>query len=59
MPYRHTRRGTLIMFVCPVLAALDAAIAWRSGQWSPVVVLIILVAVAFLFSGFEESYCHY
>jgi hypothetical protein len=27
MPYRHTQRGTLIMFVCLVLAAMDAAIA--------------------------------
>ena len=40
MPYRHTQRGTLIMFLCLVLAALDAAIAWRTGQWLPVVALI-------------------
>jgi hypothetical protein len=51
MPYRHTQRGTLIIFLCLVLAAIDAAIAWRTGQWSPVVVLIILVAVAFIFSS--------
>ena len=51
MPYRDTQRGTLIMFVCLVLAALDAAIAWRSGQWPAVAGLIILIAVAFLFSS--------
>jgi hypothetical protein len=51
MPYRHSQRGTLIMFLCLVLAGLDAAIAWRTGQWLPVVVLIILVAVAFIFSS--------
>jgi hypothetical protein len=50
MPYRHTQRGTLIMFLCLVFAGLDAAIAWRTGQWLPVMVLIILVAVAFIFS---------
>ena len=49
MPYRHTQRGTLITFLCLVLAA--AAIAWRTGQWSPVAVLIILVAVAVIFSS--------
>ena len=51
MPYRHTQRGTLIMFLCLVFAALDAAIAWRSGQWLPVVALIILIAIAFVFSS--------
>jgi hypothetical protein len=51
MLYRHTQRGTLIMFLCLVLAAVDAAIAWRTGQLMPVAVLIILVAVAFLFSS--------
>ena len=51
MPYRHTQRGTLIVFLCLVLAALDAAIAWRSGQWLPVVALIILIAIAFMFSS--------
>ena len=51
MPYRHTQRGTLIIFHCLVLAALDAAIAWRTGQLFPVVVLIILVAVTFIFSS--------
>jgi hypothetical protein len=47
MPYRHTQRGTLIMFLCLVLAALDTAIAWRTGQWLPMVALIFLIAVLF------------
>jgi hypothetical protein len=51
MPYRHTQRGTWIVVLCLVLAALDAAVAWRTGQWLPVVVLVILVAVAILFSS--------
>ena len=51
MAYRHTQRGTLIMFLCLVLAAVDAAIAWRTGQWPPVAVLIILAAVAVIFSS--------
>jgi hypothetical protein len=48
MPYRHTQRGTLTLIVCLLFAAIDALIAWRSGQWSPVAVLI---AVAILFSS--------
>jgi hypothetical protein len=51
MPYRHTQRGTLTLIVCLLFAAIDALIAWRSGQWSPVVVLIALVVVAILFSS--------
>jgi hypothetical protein len=34
-----------------LFAAIDVPIAWRSGQWSPVVVLIVLVVVAILFSS--------
>jgi hypothetical protein len=51
LPYRHAQRGTLTVIVCLLFAAVDALIAWRSGQWSPVVVLIVLVAVAILFSS--------
>lgn len=51
MPYRHAQRGTLTVIVCLLFAAIDVLIAWRSGQWSPVVVLIVLVAVAILFSS--------
>jgi hypothetical protein len=51
MPYRHTQRGTLTLIVCLLFAAIDALIAWRSEQWSPVVVLIALVVVAILFSS--------
>jgi hypothetical protein len=51
MPYRHTQRGTLITFVCLVLAAIDVATAWRTAQWPPVAALIILIAIAFIFSS--------
>lgn len=51
MPYRHTQRGMWIVVSTLAFAALDAVIAWRTGQWMPVVVLIVLVTVAFLFSS--------
>jgi len=51
VPYRHTQRGTLTVIVCLLFAAIDVLITWRSEQWSPVVVLIVLVVVAILFSS--------
>jgi hypothetical protein len=51
MPYRHTQRGFLIVCVCLALGLLSAAIAWRSGQWSAVVILIVLIAGALVFSS--------
>ena len=51
MPYRHTQRGTLTILVCLVLAALDAALVWLSGQWPVAAALLVLVVVAFLFSS--------
>jgi hypothetical protein len=51
MPYRHTQRGTLTIIICLVVAAFDAAIVWRSGQWPAAVVAVVLVAVAWLFSS--------
>ena len=51
MSYRHTQRGTSIVVLCLVFAALDAAIMWWSGQWPAAVVLAILVVVAFVFSS--------
>ena len=51
MPYRHTQRGTLTILVCLLFAAIDAAIMWRSGQWQLAAVLILVLAVAFLFSS--------
>jgi hypothetical protein len=47
VPYRHTQRGTLTVIVCLLFAAIDVLIAWRSGRWSPVVVLIVLVVILF------------
>jgi hypothetical protein len=51
MPYRHTQRGTWIILLCLLLAVLDAAIVWRSGQWPAVVGLLVLFAVAIVFSS--------
>jgi hypothetical protein len=51
MPYLHTQRGTWIVVPCLAFAALDTAVAWRSGQWLPVAVLIVFVVVAILFSS--------
>jgi len=51
MPYRHTQRGTWIVISCLAFAALDAAIAWQTGQWIAVAVLILLIAAAILFSS--------
>ncbi len=52
MTYRHTQTGTLTL-LCSVLAGLvGAALAWRAGQWTPAIAVIVLVAViAFLFSS--------
>jgi hypothetical protein len=51
MPYRHTQLGIWIILLCLLLAALDAAIVWRSGQWPPAVGLFVLFAVAIVFSS--------
>jgi hypothetical protein len=51
VPYRHTQRGVWIVLPCLFFAAVDAVIAWRSGQWLPVAVLIVLLAVAAMFSS--------
>ncbi len=52
MTYRHTQTGTLTL-LCSVLAGLvGAALAWRAGQWTPAIAVIVLVTViAFLFSS--------
>ena len=42
MPYRHTQRGIWITVLCLLFAAFDAVVAWRSGEWLPAVVLIVL-----------------
>ena len=51
MPYRHTQRGVWIVLPCLVFAAFDAVIAWQTGQLLPVAVLILLIAVAIIFSS--------
>jgi hypothetical protein len=51
MPYRHTQPGTWIVIPILGFAVLDAVIAWWTGQWMPVAVLVVLVAVAIVFSS--------
>jgi hypothetical protein len=51
MPYRHAQRGTWIVLPCLAFAAFDAAIAWWTGQWMPLAVLVFLIAVAIAFSS--------
>ncbi len=51
MPYHHTQRGFLIVVVCLAFALLNAAIVWRSGQWSAAIILITLMAIALVFSS--------
>jgi len=51
MPYHHTQRGILIVIVCLAFALLNAAIVWRSGQWSAAIILITLIAIALVFSS--------
>lgn len=49
MPYHHTQRGLVILFVCLAAGAFGAAVTWRSGQMPMIVMLAVLVAVAVLF----------
>jgi hypothetical protein len=52
MLYRHTQRGVLVVSVCLAAAALNAFLIWRSGQWIPAcITLIVLVAAAIVFSS--------
>ena len=52
MLYRHTQRGVLVVLVCLAAAALNAFLIWRSGQWIPAcITLIVLVAAAIVFSS--------
>jgi hypothetical protein len=51
MPYDHTQRGVWIMLALLAAALLVAVVAWRSGQWSPLVALIVLIAAGVVFSS--------
>jgi hypothetical protein len=57
MPYQPTQRGIWILAFLLAAALLVAVVAWRSGQWSPLVALIVLIATAVVFSSLtvEES----
>jgi hypothetical protein len=51
MLYHHTQRGTLILLTCLAFAVFLAAVAWQSGQWPMLAGVIVLIAVASLFSS--------
>ena len=51
MPYRHTQPGTWIVIACLALAVVCAAIAWWTGQWIPVAVIVVQLAAAIVFSS--------
>ena len=51
MPYRHTQRGTWIVILCLPFAAVDTAVAWWSGQWISIAVVVVLISVAIVFSS--------
>jgi hypothetical protein len=51
MSYRHTQNGVWIVLPCLFFAAVDAVVAWQTGQLFPVAVLILLIAVAVIFSS--------
>jgi hypothetical protein len=51
MKYHHTQRGMLMLLVCLALAVLAMALLWRTGQPSMLVALIVVIAVAVMFSS--------
>jgi hypothetical protein len=51
MTYHHKQRGTLIVTVCLILAALSAGLGLWLGQWSVAIGVIVPLAVAYLFSS--------
>jgi hypothetical protein len=52
MTYRRTQRGTLILVTCLAAAALSLATSWRSGHWSPALILLaVMIVTATLFSS--------
>jgi hypothetical protein len=51
MQYHHTQRAVFVLLACLAFAALAAAILWRTGQPSMLAALIVLIAVAIVFSS--------
>ena len=47
--YHHTQPGILILAVCLAIALLGAAIIWRTGQVSMILMPIIGIAAAIIF----------
>jgi hypothetical protein len=51
MQYHHTQRGIFTLAVCLGSAGFVAAVLWRTGQPAMIITLIVLLAVAFVFSS--------
>ena len=51
MQYHHTQRGTVVLAVCLALAAFAAVMFWHNGLPPMIAMLVILAAVAILFSS--------
>ena len=47
--YHHTQPGILVLAVCLAIALLGAAIVWRTGQVSMILMPIIGIVVAIIF----------
>jgi hypothetical protein len=51
MPYHHTQPGTATIAICLTVAAVLAAITWRTGQMSMIPVLLVVGAAALIFNS--------
>jgi hypothetical protein len=49
--YHHTQPGTLTLAVCLAIGLLGAAIIWRTGQMSMILVPIVAIALAIVFNS--------
>jgi len=51
VPYHHTQPGTTTLAICIAVAALLAAIAWRTGEMSMIPGLIVVAAAGLIFNS--------
>ena len=51
MTYHHTQRGTFIVTICLVLAALSAGLGLWLAAWGAAIGVIVPLACAYLFSS--------
>src|SRR5689334_10461480 len=51
VPYHHTQPGTATLAICIAVAALLAAIAWRTGEMPMIPGLIVVGAAGLIFNS--------